>query len=142
MIVASGNANKSKTSTNDDDHSKTFELHREHERTDEHIERVTTNMGEGRPRGNAGRCLEGPRMAQFFPYPSVKVKTKGGGGTDDHATTDRTAMPDMRDTIPLTIRGVDELVWRETNGFPRACRRHAAVAISDPQLQPLRVLRR
>jgi hypothetical protein len=49
MIVSSGNANKSKTIPNGDDRTKkTFEQHREHERTEGHIERVTNTRVETR----------------------------------------------------------------------------------------------
>ena len=71
MIVASGNANKSKTIPNGDDRTKTFEQHREHEheRAEGRIARVTTNIREERAARKRGQAPRVPAHGTIFPLP-------------------------------------------------------------------------
>ena len=62
--------------------------------------------------------------------------------TDDHAATDRTPVPGLRDALPLAGRGVDEFLRRQAHGLPRARRRHAAAAVPRAHVQSLRLHRR
>ncbi|CAA9301052.1 MAG: hypothetical protein AVDCRST_MAG11-832, partial [uncultured Gemmatimonadaceae bacterium] len=70
------------------------------------------------------------------------VQAGRGAKHHDDAPADRTPVPGVRDPVPLAVRGLDQLVRRQTHRLPRARRGHPATALPRPHVQPVRLLRR
>src|SRR5947209_7290790 len=79
------------------------------------------------------------KMARFFPFKGSAARNMWLETHHDDASANRPAMPDLRESIPIAGRGVDELFRWQAHGLPRARCGNTAVAVPDPFVQPLRV---
>src|SRR6476661_5439812 len=79
-------------------------------------------------------------MARKFPLPLVKknvARSRWGIWSHDDASTDRTALPDLRYALQVAAGDLDELVRWKADGLSRTRCRDSAPSLPDPHVQPL-----
>src|SRR5512138_483761 len=80
------------------------------------------------------------KVARFFPFMLSAARNTWLEMHHDDASANRPAVPYLRESVSIAGSGVDEFIRWQAHRFSRASCGYPAAAVSDPHVQPVRVL--